>query len=262
MKLLNLHCHKIEINLLEYNKMNNPFRKGQISINKYDINKRVKKLKNLDINKYIEIAIPSFNLYIIKCQNCEKISNEFNSEPEQPRSIVPNMNLGSCFCTKAALGKYSFDNIKCFQFFEFNNDILIGTRDEINLYISEKFKSLENNMNLLSQNMKNNENLINSLTYNLNQEKLKNEALIKDKENLGKEKDSLNKNLQKSLLLNSKLKKTIDELNDEQNNAKNSIAKLNSELNSEKKMNQELRNNLDKISLENRENIQINTRKR
>ena len=81
-------------------------------------------------------------------------------------------------------------------------------------------------MNLLSLNMKNNENLINSLTYNLNQEKLKNEALIKDKENLGKEKDSLNKNLQKSLLLNSKLKKTIDELNDEQNNAKNSITKL------------------------------------
>ena len=254
MKLLNLHCHKIEINLLEYNKMNNPFRKGQISINKNDINKRVKKLKNLDINKSIEIAIPSFDLYIIKCQNCEKISNEYNSEPEQPK-ILRNMNLGSCFCTQAALGKYSFDNITCFHFFEFNNDILIGTRDEINLYISEKFKSLENNMNLLSLNMKNNENLINSLTYNLNQEKLKNEALIKDKENLGKEKDSLNKNLQKSLLLNSKLKKTIDELNDEQNNAKNSIAKLNSELNSEKKMNQELRNNLDKISLENRENI-------
>ena len=151
MKCYNLHCHKIEVYIFEYNKINKIPRKQIYEVSKYDLWLKAKNFKKLEPKEYIELPDnPSLDLYIIKCVDCNKIYEEYKSNFN-----FPNSTQGSLFCTKNALNKYNFNEFKCFQFVELNNFILIGTGNEINLYICEKFNFLENSMKQLSSNNEN-----------------------------------------------------------------------------------------------------------
>ena len=257
MKCVNLHCHKIEIYFLDISKIKKNYSEQRYKLSKYDIKIKAKKLEILDEKKYIEISNkPSpDDLYIIWCNYCKKIYKDYNSNFNLFRDKDNSNKDASVFCTKSSFSKYKFNDIECFQFVELKDCILAGTKDEINLYVCESYRTLEKNIEELTVLNKNNENLINEKTNELNNEKLEKEQIQNEKEKLEEENNSLRKDLQNEKLLNSKLKETVEQLKFEQINLNKKITNLNVLLDSEKNKNKDLSDKLDRISFENNANV-------
>ena len=256
MKLSNLHCHKIDIYFLDYAKTKKNSWKQKNDVSYYDIKKKAKKLESLDHKKNIEITKNNSldDLYIIICNFCDKIYDDYESESEISIDNYYSVKA-SVFCSKSSFSKYDFNNFKCYEFVELKNHFLIGTKNEINLYLCESYNSLEEKISQLTSNNEKNENLIIEFKNELDKEKSKKEKIKKEKENIEEENNSLKINLKKEKKLNSESKKSIEELKSEQENLKRQITNLTFDLDSEQKKNKELNDKLDKISFENNANI-------
>ena len=189
MKLMNLHCHKIDIFVLYYAKTKKNLYKqknNKNNVSNYDIKSKMIKFESLDTKTYKEIANNPLleDLYIIRCSNCDKIYKDYVSKCYISISNYYISEEVSVFCSKSAFSKYYFEDFECFEFTELKDYILIGTKNEINLYICESYNSLEKNISQLNSINEKNENLIKELTNELNKERLKYEEIKKDKENI------------------------------------------------------------------------------
>ena len=235
MECLNLHCHPIKINVLKNNNTHNLLnRKRPLNITKNTLINHMEKLESLETNKRTKsINKNSPDIYSIKCLQCKKIDNEYDSSIS---NLYNHTQPGSLFCTKFAKPKYDIE-VKCYEFFEFNDNILIGTKDEIELYICKIFESQKINLekainenNNLSNNLKNEKLLNSNLSSEIKNLKIEQENLIKNVEYLNKTLDS-EKNKNKNIniefkKITSENKETIEK---EKLNNKN-LALKNSEL--------------------------------
>ena len=257
--IMNIHCHNVEIYYIKISKKSSW--KNTYQINDYYIRNNVKKIDIINANKSLKTnddANLLDVLYLIKCNDCDKILHDYESKCSFPNSngyYFDNKNYASLFCTKTAYSKYDFNNVKCFQFFELNDYFMIGTRDEINIYLCESLNSLMKNNKELSSNNENNLNLINDMKTKLKKEKEEKEEINKKLETKVKEKNSLEVELKNEKSLNLRINETIKELKKEKENLQKENNSLNSILNSEKIKNKELSSKLSNISSENNANV-------
>ena len=234
---MNVHNHKIDVYVWQ--------------------NKNWSKIFELDTsNNFTQfINNNSKDLYAISCTQCYEIYNDYKSN----FSFNNGKNFVSLFCNKSSIGDHRYNDVFCFEFHEFSNYILIGTKNEIISFITREFNSLESNYDSLKKTMDSkkaqNEKTIEKMRKDLNKEKTEKEEMGNKLENIKKEKDALTNNLNKEKSLTSELNSKMNELNSEQQNLKNEIANLNKDLYSEKSKNEILNSKLEKISFENNENI-------
>ena len=224
MKFKNLHCHPLDISIFK----NNAFYKAKT-----------------------ENDVLESDLFAISCDNCDKIHYDFNSEYMLFKNGIKNASL---FCNKISKNKY-FLNCTIFERFEFNNYLLLGTKNEIISYIYQSFNSLKNKYDDIKYTNKDNERSIDQMKKVLNKEKSEKEEMMNALDKIKKEKNVLNEELKKEKSLTSELNIKINKLNLEQNYLKNEVNKLSLNLNDEKKKNIVLNTKLDNISKENNENI-------
>ena len=197
------------------------------------------------------------DLYGIICSYCDHIYNDYNSNY---KIYFYNKKENVSLFRKNVRN----DNMKIviFEPFEFNDSILIGTKDEIISYIFKSFNSLKNNFNdmkkekdkLVSTN-KCKEHSINKMEKTLNKEREEKEKMKNELNNIKKEKNNLKEDLKKEKSLTSELNTKINNLNTEEINLKNEVKNLNINLSDEKNKNNELNIKLNNISLENKEKV-------
>ena len=222
----NLHNHNVEIYVWKNNNFNKAFRFNKNS------------LTNLINNN-------SIDLYGIECKYCDEIYNDYKSNVNQS-----NNNKISVFCTKYSKSKYNYENVKMFEFLEFGDYILIGTKNEIISYISQSYNIIFNERSEIKKQLKNKENSFNKIQNDFNQEKAEKEKFKNDLDKIKKEKNALANELKNEKLLNSKFRLEEINFNTEKQNLNKEIANL-------KIKNQELDDNLKKISSDNNANIKI-----
>ena len=231
MKFMNLHCHEIYIYIL----------------------------KNKDfIKAKTENDVLESDLFAIFCNNCDKILKDYYSNFSL---YINDIKKASLFCNKFSKNKYRY-NYTIFERIEFNNSLLIGTKDEIISYICKSFNSLKNKYDdiklkniILGNTNKDNERSIDKMKKDLNKEKSEKEEMKDALNNIKKENNVLNEELKKEKSLASELSTRMNKLNLEQKNLKNEVNNLNINLNDEKKKNKVLNTKLDNISCENNANI-------
>ena len=113
MKCLNVHIHPIDIYVWK--------------------NKNFQKKLNLNINSFTNsINKNSSDLYGIICTQCNEIYNEYESNYNLVFNDDNNESNVSIFYTKSSIKNFKFpENIYCFEYYEFSDYILIGTKNEI-----------------------------------------------------------------------------------------------------------------------------------
>ena len=163
---LNLHCH--DIDAYYYNPQENI----------YILEKTISPNSN-------SLQINPKTLYGLFCKNCNKLYSDYNS-----RYKINNLNV-SLFAKERERWSKA---IEIFQFFQFNDTSLIGTKEEINKYINEKYKEFENEKKILTRKI-NKLELTNSVLNTKVNELKKNEKNVNIKiEDLQKELTSEKKN--------------------------------------------------------------------
>ena len=228
MKCLNLHRHTVTISS-ERN-------------DKWFIEAELKK------SKFITLMDKSL-LYVIQCKNCNQIYSDYNSK------MSIDSREASLFYTSYSRGKYQYNNVVTFEFVQFDDYIVIGTKNEIISYICREYYSMKKQMQRLSTTNAINENSIRNIRSNLNQEKSEKEKLKNELDDIKTQKDVLSKDLKKEKSLTSELSSDKEKLNAKQINLQNELKNLNITLNSEKDKNKQLKNKLDDIANKNNENV-------
>ena len=148
MRCMNIHNHKIDYIVWQNTAWSNNF--------------------ELQTNYFTNFINRNSNfLCAIICRNCNEIYNDYKSNF---RFNNNNENY-SLFCNRFMIGNYNLNGCFIFEFFEFNNYILIGTKNEIISFINQKFSSLESDYNSLRWKMNStntqNENSISKLKKDL-----------------------------------------------------------------------------------------------
>ena len=270
---MNVHKHKIEI----YTWENNIWIKN-FELLAHSFTKSIK--KNSDY------------LYAIKCRQCNEIYNDYTSNFQ----IKEANNFFSLFNNnnKSLIGNSKFnDDVIFFTFYEFKNYFLIGTKNEIISFISEKFNSLENEHEVLKKKMystnEQNKSVIEKRGKYPYKGKTDKDKIENKQENLNKEKNSVTNDLNKEksfeeLIKENKEKESmiqylkndnmnlINNLNELKNDLyikENEIKKIKDSLfkekninqniicnlNDEKDINRKLTDKLDNIVYESNENV-------
>lgn len=237
MKILNLHNHILDCNIFDQNKY----------LNEYKL--QPNEITEFNSNKYF---------FSFKCKNCSKFYDDYQS---YYRNKYDQYNSGqSIFICKNMINNFQINNnIKIFfEFVEFYNFYLIGTKNEIISYICEQYNKLKEKYIFLDSNIKNKEKDIAKI-----EEKLRNEKTERNRieNNLKKEKEksaqfnlelkkleSKQENIKKNLDLKENEIKNINNLLNKEKIKKENILK---KLQSEKDKNKELNDK----SLENNKNI-------
>ena len=209
MNCWNLHNHKVKVFLLS--------EKGSFTF-KEELNTLSKKT----------IAKLDSNVCAFYCNDCNNLYKDYQSN----FSLIDNNNINrniSLFGTSNIINKLKKNNqdISFYEFLQFNDSFLIGTKNEIISFIFKEYNNLKEAMKVLDSTNKKNEKSITKITDELKLEKSENQKKRKD--------------LEKAQNLERDLKEKIEDLN------KN--------LKSEKNKNLELNNKLDNISHENNENV-------
>ena len=105
-------------------------------------NKVWNKIYELPPNKFtIKINKNSNDLYGIGCRKCNEIYNDYKSD----FSFQGENFFLSLFCNKSSIDNFKFNDVTCFTFNEFDDYILLGTKNEIISFIRKEFNSLEIN---------------------------------------------------------------------------------------------------------------------
>ena len=242
MKCLNLHCHPIEIFVMR--------------------KKKYTKELTLQKNSYSEDIFKwTKNQLALKCKDCQEFNNEYqpNYSVNEKNNFYPSVNeaSSSLFCFKDSYEFFSSKEIKIHKLFEFNDIILIGTKEEIISYISQEYYLIKSKIKKLDT-----ENEINDLNLKLNSEKDKNIELNNKLSNISSENDE---NIKKVLEQNKKCEEleenmkqkenAIKEINDSLIKEKNINQNISENLNMEKEKNKILNDKLENIASENNENM-------
>jgi len=228
MKCLNLHCHTVTI--------------GSYKNDEWFIEAELKK------SKFITLMDKSL-LYVIQCKNCNQIYSDYKSK------FFIASKEGSLFYTSCFGGKHQYNEVVIFEFVQFDDYIVIGTKNEIISYICREYYSMKKQMQRLSTTNAINENSIRNIRSNLNQEKSEKEKLKNELDDIKTQKDVLSKDLKKEKSLTSELSSDKEKLNAKQINLQNELKNLNITLNSEKDKNKQLKYKLDDIANKNNENV-------
>ena len=214
MRCMNIHNHKIDYIVWDNNAWSNNF--------------------ELQTNYFTNFINRNSNiLCAIICRNCNELYYDY---PSNFRFNNNNENF-SLFCNRFMIGNYKINGAFIFEFYEFNDCILIGTKNEIISFINQKFNSLEKDYNSLNWKM-NSTNAQNSkLTKDLS---IKENEIEKVKETLNKEKN-INQNITLDLNLekekNRKLKNSLDNIAYKNNE---NVSKILQQLDNEKKLTKDL----------------------
>ena len=243
---LNLHCHDIDV--YYYNPQ------GKIFI----LEKTISPNSN-------SLQINPKNLYGLFCRNCDKLYSDYNS-----RCKINNFNVSLFSKEKERWNRV----IEIFQFFQFNDISLIGTKEEINKYINEKYKELENEKKILTKKI----NKLELKNYDLNKNEknvnIKIEYLEKELASEKKIKTKLKDELDKTQLENTKI---LQQLENERKTSENletkilelrknkeelkikeeSIKKISQDLKKQKEENINLKNYLGTIAGDNNKNMNL-----
>ena len=228
MYCINLHEHQVELYI-------------------YNNNKFVFKCLINNNDKCFEIKRNSSNIYGILCRNCKTFETDYNSNysinysnkffPYDYASQIPI----SIFCTEKEIKNINFGSSIGFPFFEINNRLLIGNKNEIIEYMKHEYNILENKINKLNLTNEENERDIKQIKNDLKFEKNKNDRIQIQFDNINEEKKALNKKLEKEILDKNKLEKKLDNM---ENNLK-----------IEKEKNSKLIEESDNISEENKKKL-------
>lgn len=192
---LNLHCHDIEV--FYYNPQGNI----------YILEKAISPNSN-------SLQINPKTLYGLFCRNCDKLYSDYNS-----RYKINNFNVSLFSKEKERWNRV----IEIFQFFQFNDISLIGTKEEINKYINEKYKELENEKKILTKKIKKLELKNYDLNKNEKNVNIKIEYLEKELASEKKIKTKLKDELDKTHLENTKI---LQQLENEKKTSKNLETKI------------------------------------
>lgn len=248
----NVHKHLIDIYVFEKNIWNKIY---ELPPNPSYFFSKGKKI-NKDSN----------NLYAICCRKCIEIYNDYKSNFRLDNENV----FVSLFCNKSSIDNHRYNDIICFVFYEFNDSILFGTKNEIISFVTQKFYSLDSDYNKLEKKMNStntqNKKLIEKMEINLKKEKTKNEKMKKELENIEIEKNTLTNNLNNEKTEKEKVEKELeniklekDTLTNNLNKEKTEKEKIEKELKNIKKEKDILNNNLNKEKvLTNELNSRIN----
>ena len=242
MKCLNLHCHPIEIFVMR--------------------KKKYTKELTLQKNSYSEDIFKwTKNQLALKCKDCQVFNNDYqpNYPVNEKNNFYPSVNeaSSSLFCFNDSYEFFSSKETKIHKLFEFNDIILIGTKEEIISYISQEYYLIKSKIKKLDT-----ENEINDLNLKLNSEKDKNIELNNKLSNISSENDE---NIKKVLEQNKKCEEleenmkqkenAIKEINDSLIKEKNINQNISENLNMEKEKNKILNDKLENIASENNENM-------
>ena len=183
MKCLNVHIHPLDIYVWK--------------------NKKFQKKLNLNINSFTNsINKNSSDLYAIICTQCNEIYNEYESNYNLVFNDDNSESNVSLFCTKSSIKNFKLpENIYLFEYYEFSDYILIGTKNEIISFISREFNSLEYNYTKLKKEMystnEKNENSMDRMKRDLNKEKTEKQKMENELINIKEQKDTLSNDLKK-----------------------------------------------------------------
>ena len=162
--MLNLHRHKLDIYILENNNFN--------------------EFLKLDKNSIIEaINKNSTDLFSIVCETCQEIYKDYEST---------KYNAISVFCSKNSKNKYRLNNYTIFEFLEFGDYFLIGTKNDIISYIVQNYNIVLDKNDELNRNLQSKEKSIIEIQNKLNNARLENSVIRNQKnafENLLKKKN-------------------------------------------------------------------------
>ena len=250
MNCLNLHNHDINVTVVKEDKS---------LIEEFCLDKLSESNKITNDSEYF---------YTFKCNTCKYFNNDY-LDNYSLNGIFPFLS-GSAplFCNKnyseEVKKKLGLSAFKFFEFFKFENHILIGTRNEIILHLrknydslKEKYKYLTSKINGLESTKNNYERSIKKIKGDLENEKNEREKMKNDLNSIRKEKYNLSINLENEKVTNSELNIKMSKLNVEQNSLIKEINDLNQNLNKEKNKNQELNKKLKNIYSKNEENVKI-----
>ena len=243
----NIHCHTIEIYSYSRNKQFN----FEISLKENE--------KNSSITKY------STTLYAIICRFCNNFIDDFKSNIKielYKKNLFQRENFpASLFATEKGIKIVRIWNAKIFEFYEFDDSFLIGSKNEIISYIKTKYNSFKKkfmkldstneenlkNIKIIQENLKfgqKEKNILKGENVRLSNhlEKLENNYLKKNL-NLAKNKDEKlsNKLYNISQENRENVKKVLEQVENEK--------KINKELDSKISELQKLENNMDNINL-------------
>ena len=159
MKILNLHAHKLNFNALNYNN---------------------EKSYEIKPNKIFEANSDRYYLSF-KCTQCDNFYNDYKSNRED---YYPSyFSRQSIFSSKNAIQDFYIRDSKIYEFVEFCDYKLVGTKNEIISYICEEY-------NKLNMQYNNSQKRIKNLDSNI---KNKEKDFLKAQENLQNEKKERNK---------------------------------------------------------------------
>ena len=213
MYCINLHEHKVEI--YSYNNQNFAL--------KYQLN-------NLD--KCYEIHRNSLNIYGIVCKNCKTFETDYNSNNSinHDNNDISISTPISMFCTEKAIKNINCGPYIVFKFFQLKNYLLIGNKNEIIEYMKHEYNILEKKINQINSSNEIKEKDIQKIENDLKNEKIKNERIQMQFNNINKEKNELNKNLEKEILVKNNLEEKLNIIKNDLIIEKDKNIKLNKQL--------------------------------
>ena len=212
-KSLNLHCHDVDV--YYYNPQEN--------------NYMLEKTINPNSNS---LQINPKTLYGLFCKNCNKLYSDYNS-----RYKINNLNV-SLFAKERERWSKA---IEIFQFFQFNDTSLIGTKEEINKYINEKYKEFENEKKILTRK-------INKLELTNSVLNTKVNELKKNEKNVNIKIEDLQKELTSEKKIQTQLKDELEKIYLEK-------TKILQQLENEKKISENSRTRILELRKKNKEEL-------
>ena len=162
---LNVHSHKIDI--YEYRK------------------EGFSQICTVNNNSQEQIKY-SKQLYAVICTQCKEFNNDFESKFEINVNNYYNAfntkKPASLFYAESSKEYFTFNNnvMNAFSFIEFNDYILFGTKNEIISYITDKYNALDSDKSFCEKTNKN-------LKKDYENEKNKNEKIVKENKSLSKD---------------------------------------------------------------------------
>ena len=196
MKILNLHVHNLNFDMYD----NKLFRMTE-------------KKYNIKPNSIFEAYSDNY-LFSFSCKYCDNFYNDYKSYKEKYNPYYYNESF---FYNKNI--KIKGGDLEYFEFVEFCNLYLLGTKNEIISYIckeydklNEQYKNSQKTIKNLDSNIKNKEKDILKIQENLQDEKKKMNRIENNFKAIKSEKDDLSDCLKKEKEKSSKLNSKITEL--------------------------------------------------
>ena len=199
MKILNLHAHTLNFCIYDDNKFRNNEKQYELKPNK---------IYNINSDQY---------LLSFKCIKCDGFCKDYNSKGED--YYISRYYQESFFSSKNAIQYFNIRKIKIFEFVEFSDLKLVGTKNEIISYICQEYNKLIEQYNIsqkmiknLDSNIKNKEKDFLKVQENLQNEKKERNKIENDLKAIKCEKKDLSNCLKKEKEKSSKLNSKITDL--------------------------------------------------